>query len=65
VLGLNISNEGTWDKINNFEPLRNEILNTNRHFNSLSLIGDTRKLYHLVRKGIKMYAEQARWSNKR
>ena len=40
VLSLNISNEGTAKKINEDEPLKNEILATNQHFNSLSKKSD-------------------------
>jgi hypothetical protein len=37
ILGLNISNEGTIGKANEDEFLKNEILTTNQHFNSLSI----------------------------
>ena len=40
MLSLNISNEGTAKKINEDEPLKNEILATNQHFNSLSKKSD-------------------------
>jgi len=57
VLGLNITNEGTWFKKN--RALKEEINRISRHFENLRIIGNDRHFYLLVRKGIKDFANRA------
>lgn len=63
VLGLNISNEGTLFKKDKF--LIEEINRTTRHFNNLNIIGNNRKFHHVIRKGIRGFANRADDQNRK